>query len=222
MKKSILLMSILVILLVIVLSNNSIAASNRSVYVNYSMIKNYSNQYYTEIKDNVTDMGYACWGYKNPSNTTVIENMKKSDIFIASGHGAPGEFACNNGTYIVGKNMGSSGTYIALSTLPGGSLSNLKLAFWYSCNSGITQSEWGNLVDVTISKGAKCAVGWKDEIHENINIEWNRLFFEKVKSETIVEGFRHADYWLEANMGTAAKNEMQKRYEQGNIYQTLY
>lgn len=73
-----------------------------------------------------------------------------------------------------------------------------------------------------MSKGAKCVVGWKGELKEDQNVEWNRLFFEKIQNETIVEGFRHADYWLEINMGTDAKNRMQNRYERGNIYQTLY
>ncbi len=218
MKKSILLF---IILLGIVLTNSSFAAYG-AVYVDYMDNFSMSKEIYSEITDYATDMGYTCYGRRNPTNSAMISHMKSSNIYIASGHGSPGLFESSGGTYIVGKNMGSSGTYIALSTLPSSSLKNLKLAFWYSCESGLTESEWGNLIDVTVDKGAKCTVGWNDSIKEEEDVIWNKLFFEKVQTETIVEGFRHADYWLEVKKGTAAKNRMQNRYERGNIYQTLY
>lgn len=60
MKKSILLVTTIVSLLTIVLRNNSIAVSNGSVYVNYMMLEQKSNQYYTKIISYTKNMGYSC------------------------------------------------------------------------------------------------------------------------------------------------------------------
>ena len=52
--------------------------------------------------------------------------------------------------------------------------------------------------------------------------EWNRLFFEKAKKDTVVESIRHADYWLLSLQGTEAHNNMGNRNEKGTITHTIY
>lgn len=49
-----------------------------------------------------------------------------------------------------------------------------------------------------------------------------QVIFEKAKSDTVVESFRHADYWIAFLKGADAKTRMQSRYENGNINQTIY
>jgi len=58
-----------------------------------------------------------------------------------------------------------------LKDLPDGSLSKLRLAVWEGCFTALTASDpsnnFGNLVDGTVAKGAKCAVGFTNFIYLN-------------------------------------------------------
>ena len=59
--------------------------------------------------------------------------------------------------------------YKLLKDLPDGSLSKLRLAVWEGCYTALTASDpsnnFGNLVDGTVAKGAKCAVGFTGFIY---------------------------------------------------------
>ena len=79
-------------------------------------------------------------------------------------------------------------------------------------------------MDAINGRGAKCTVGWSDTIHMECAVRWNQLFWEKLynENETIVEGFRHADYWILAEYGDSIYQEFSaNRVERGDIYQNL-
>lgn len=82
-----------------------------------------------------------------------------------------------------------------------------------------------SIVDAIAGRGAKCTVGWSDKINAYGASYWNQLFWEKIYNddETIVEGFRHADYWLPYEYGSDIANVLSgNRVERGDIYQYLY
>ena len=222
MKKRILIFPVVIITLLFLLSSYVGAASGVTSICYSTADLPYATHMYTDSRNHITDMGYICRGYEPNGNEVVLNCLKESKVFVAVGHGAPGVIQCSAETYLTGKGAGSTGKYIAISTIPNGSLKDLKVALWYGCNVGSTGSSWGNIVDVTKSKGAKLAVGWTVTTIIGEMTEWNRLFFEKAKSDTVVEGFRHADYWIPLLKGSAAKTRMQSRYENGDIYQTIY
>ena len=222
MKKRILIVSMIVFTFLFFLESYAFAASGVASICYCTVNLPYATHMDTDSRNHITNMGYICRGYESIGNTIVLRCLKESKVFVAVGHGDAGVIQCSANTYITGKGAGSSGNYIAISTIPNGSLNNLKVALWYGCNVGSTGSSWGNIVDITKSKGAKLAVGWTVTTVIGEMTEWNRLFFEKAKSDTVVESFRHADYWTGFLKGSAAKTRMQSRHENGDIYQTIY
>ena len=155
-------------------------------------------------RDYTTNMGYKYLSYQNANNTNFLENLRNSEIFIYVGHGAAGMLlgAKNND---INQNVFASSSIsgaVDISSLPAGSLSNLKLFMTYSCEAGNTGPS-GNIVNIVKNKGAQVAVGWKTEVIIGVANNWNKYFFQKVydEHESIVEGFRHADYWLLNNVG---------------------
>ncbi len=222
MKKRILIVTMVISTFLIFFSGYVCAASGVASICYSTADLPYATHMYTDSRNHITGMGYICRGYESNGNKVVLDCLKESKVFVAVGHGAPGIIQCCANTYLTGKGAGSTGNYIAISTIPNGSLNNLKIALWYGCNVGSTGGSWGNIVDVTKNKGAKLAVGWTVTTIIGEMTEWNRLFFEKAKSDTVVEGFRHADYWISFLKGSAAKTRMQSRYENGDIYQTIY
>ena len=84
---------------------------------------------------------------------------------------------------------------------------------------GYTGSVYGDICQQTINKGAQAAVAWRGVMVTSEANEWNRLFFEKAKTDNIVESFRHADYWTEVILGTPVSNPLKYyRNEKGDIY----
>lgn len=183
----------------------------------------YATHMYTDSKNHLLNMGYTCRGYESNGNKVVLDCLKESKVFVAVGHAQPGMIQCSDTTYLTGTGSGTSGNYIAVANIPNGSLNNVKIALWYGCQLGSTGgTNRGNIVDVTKNKGAKLAVGWTVDTIIGEMTEWNRLFFEKAKNNTVVESFRHADYWIPILKGSKAKERMQSRHENGDIYQTIY
>jgi|GEM_PF-1744070 hypothetical protein len=223
MKKRKIIVLMTLVIAILLLRDNHVSAASGVASICYSTANlPYSTHMYTDSRNHITKMGYICRGYESGSNITVLECLKESRVFVAVGHGDGGVIQCNENTYLTGKGAGNSGKYVAINTIPNGSLNNLKIALWYGCNIGTTGGSWGNIVDVTREKGAKLAVGWTTTTVIGEMTEWNRLFFEKAKSDTVVESFRHADYWIAFLKGADAKTRMQSRYENGNINQTIY
>lgn len=163
-------------------------------------------------------MGYSVYGYNNSTNANILNQLDSSAIMVMHLHGSPGVQAMANSTYLSGTG-GNGGNIKAVSSLLSGSLNQMKIAIYYGCETGIVSSTYGDISQQTVNKGAQAAVAWKvSTIVPDVN-EWNRLFFEKAKTDNIVESFRHADYWLRYSKGDDAGDRMQiTRNEKGNIY----
>lgn len=163
-------------------------------------------------------MGYTVESCNNWDNNQVLNQLDRDKIFIVHRHGSPGRQAFANSTYLCGTG-GNGGTYKAINSLSNGSLSNLKIAIYYGCSTGAVSSTYGDICQQTVNKGAQCAVAWTVTTYVNEVNEWNKAFLDKCKNDTIVEGYRHADYWTGVWQGSDARARMENnRNEKGNIY----
>ena len=173
---------------------------------------------YDYAKTHGQSMGYNVYGYNNSTNANILNQLDSSAVMVMHLHGLPGVQAMANSTYLSGTN-GNGGYIKAVNSLSSGSLNQMKIAIYYGCETGIVSATYGDICQETVNKGAQAAVAWEvTTVVSDVN-EWNRLFFEKAKTDNIVESFRHADYWLRYMAGDDAGDRMQiTRNEKGNIY----
>ena len=159
---------------------------------------------HNSTRDYTQNMGYTYEAYSNENNSNFLERLRTSEIFVYAGHGSSGQLLgkkdADYGTAVFASSS-INGT-VSISSLPAGSLNGMKLFMTYSCNGGSTGAN-GNIVNIVRNKGAQVAVGWKTEVQIGVANKWNEYFFQKVynEQESIVEGFRHADYWILNNVG---------------------
>lgn len=176
---------------------------------------------YSQVTGYLSNMGYTAQGYNYVTSTQAYENMKSASGFVIHMHGDPGRQSMANNTYLVGTN-GDRFVSRAISDMFYNDLLGMKIAIYYGCSTGVTTSVYGDIAQQTVNKGAMASVAWKVTTYTNEVNEWNRLFFEKAQNDTIVESYRHADYWLRNNLGNTAGDRMQNnRTERGNIYQKI-
>lgn len=204
-----------------------IHAASGPVYVYYQDETGASRKpTYTYTNKYMSSIGYSVEGRKNWDSSGLLYALDDAKIFVAHFHGSPGK---QDTGYINGQSYGiagrnADGTYYKnVNTMANNSASQLKMAIFYGCSTGDPNSTFGNLPYTIVNRGAQTAVAWTVTTYVPEVNEWNRLFFEKAKEDTIVESFRHADYWLRVNKGDTAGDRMQKnRNEAGNIYGYVY
>ena len=177
---------------------------------------------YTDAKSHLQSMGYSVYGYNNYGIGLLYGHLSNGEIFVAHNHGSPGvQIMKNNNEQITAKTSGDG--KINISALSANCMDQMKIAIFYGCKTGLVFNTTGDLPAEVVNKGATAAVAWKVNTYPGSVNTWNRLFFEKAKSDTIVESYRHADYWLEAIEGKNSANIMKNnRNEKGNIYATIY
>jgi len=119
--------------------------------------------------------GYAAF-VKGPQNAnTLLYNLQHDTLMGFHGTGAEspyfgGVLAKDTKIFSVPEpSYPASLGFKFLKDLPDGSLSKLRLAVWEGCFTALTASDpgsnFGNLVDGTVAKGAKCAVGFTGFIY---------------------------------------------------------
>ena len=198
----------------------SLAASG-SIVVHY--LDSIRKPTYDYTKKHGQSMGYSVYGYNNSTNEDILNQLKSSSVIVMHLHGSPGVQVMANYTYLSGTN-GNGGNIKSVSSLSSGSLNQRKIAIYYGCETGVVSKTYGDICQQTVNKGAQTAVAWEvSTIVGDVN-EWNRLFFEKAKTDNIVESFRHADYWLRYTISEDAATRMgsSNRNEKGNIYGVIH
>lgn len=222
-KRKIKLLMVLVgICLLGILVNNPIFAATGNATVVYDSTMKGGTDIPSKCQSHIKSMGYTFNQYDLPKHTNVVSYMKNAKVFVSGLHGAPGTINCGNNSIIVAKGSLNSAHAMSLNTIANGSFSNMKIALIYGCKTGEPDATYGDIISMIQSKGATCAIGWKETTYTARVSEWNRLFFEKAKKDTVVESIRHADYWLLSLQGTDAHNNMGKRNEKGTITHTIY
>lgn len=204
-------------------SDKALAASG-DAHIHYYKEQGYVDRTptYTNSKAHLQNMGYTVHGYDNYGIGLIWGQLTNGKVFVVHNHGAPGaQLMSGSGEQITAVTTGTG--KLAISSMSSGLMSDMKIAIFYGCKTGLVLSTTGNLPQQVVNKGATASVAWKVDTDINSVNEWNRLFFEKAQSDTIVESFRHADYWLEVIEGTTSANVMKNnRTEAGNIYATIY
>lgn len=172
---------------------------------------------HTHTQSNTQEMGYSYFSRRNNTSSDVFLNdLKNNAIFVWHGHGAAGMIGYTNQDVLI--------TSATVSSLASNSLSNVKIALLLTCNGGSTPTNGVSMVDAVNGRGAKCTVGWDVTINTQCATRWNQLFWEKLndENETIVEGFRHADYWITDEYGSTIQTMFSgHRVERGDIYQNI-
>ena len=149
------------------------------------------------VKNKLSSMGY------NPSDRHYddraidgFEELKNTDVFFFSGHSSSGRLQ-------FGKSSAGRFTFIfadgplspRISEMPQNQLSNLKLALYLGCNTGITDSNHGNLVYKTSDKGAKCVIGFKKSINSIAADYWARQFYDKLDNRQNIGNAFDSAWW---------------------------
>ena len=210
----------------IILLPNLVYAASGNVTVHYYNEKNNGGLQYRQgtfdyTKEHMGSIGYNVQGHDNMGSSTVLSSLQNDKILVIHTHGRRGCQLMKTNWFCALAPEGE--TITAVNSIGNGTASQMKIAIYYGCNTGIADSKYGDLPRKTVEKGAQAAVAWTIETDVNYVNEWNRLFFEKAKSYNIVEGFRHADYWLREIKGADAADDMQlNRNEKGKIYGYVY
>lgn len=194
----------------------SVKAASGQIVVHY--LDSSRKPTYTYTKQHGESMGYTVYGYQDSSNANILNQLQSSVAIVMHSHGSPGVQSMGSDTHLAGKN-GNGGYVKSIDSLASNSMSQMRIAIYYGCETGKVHQLFGDICQETVNKGAQTAVAWKvSTVNLHVN-EWNRLFFEKAKTDNIVESFRHADYWLRSIKGDDAADRMQlTRNEKGNIY----
>lgn len=105
--------------------------------------------------------GYNCYSSQNLSAYAWYTNMKSDAVFISCSHGSPGYIEANGGSFIIGKGGINSWPDYYISDMSSSDIADLKLFMAIGCETGLTHSTYGNLLDEARAKGADIAIGWE-------------------------------------------------------------
>nr|WP_321350654.1 PKD domain-containing protein [uncultured Methanoregula sp.] len=131
-------------------------------------------------------LGYSAeTKYYNQTNNmrSYIQNRLSNDgIFFFDGHGLDG----GGGIKV---NDDRDEWYYAHGSLDYNfndisSFSLMRLAVLLGCQTGLTSSSNGNLVDVIINKGGKCAMGWTKDLSWDLSPQYGTEFWNQMDGQT--------------------------------------
>ena len=109
-------------------------------------------------------IGYFSSITPNLGSYMTCKYMGESDVFVIISHGFAGRVNCAGSTLSALKPPGSSDQSIA-EEYGSGQLSKLKFAYFGSCKSAATDTNYGNLAEYTVNTaGAQCSLGFKYDV----------------------------------------------------------
>lgn len=122
----------------------------------------------------LSNMGYNANNFPNYSASSAFDALPSTRIFMFSGHASTTllEFYSSNmSSYIYLSGV----SYPTMSSLSSTALSDVRLAIFCGCKTAENSS--GNFVDMSLSKGASCAIGWTKLIKGGGINRWIPRFF---------------------------------------------
>lgn len=158
----------------------------------------------------LNSMGYTGYYLTNCPIYMVYSTLSSSRIIFIDGHGL---LAIRNGVSYIGGGIQTKEGHWLVGTIPdepisgelrkiggdnGINLNNLKLALYMACWSARTSDEYGNLAQLTASKGADISIGFTDEINLNKAKVWSDTFWESAKTKSVADSVidaRNAAFW---------------------------
>lgn len=152
------------------------------------------------IKSTLWSMGYDADNYLNNSASAVFSTIASSRIVMIHNPAGAGYMtmpASIGHTYLCANNHANIQSYSrGLSALAAGAMSNTALAIYLGDYTANTHGAYGNLVEMTLSKGASCAIGWYNELDRTFSTGWANAFFDKLnQNRSITAAIGAADTW---------------------------
>ncbi len=147
----------------------------------------YTRDVAQNIIPSLWSMGYTAIEYENNSANAATTVYSTSDIIVTASHGYSGIMIFNS-SRLFANQIGST-TNSADKSLysDAGDASELDLVIYGTCFSGC-DSNFGNLVDVTLEKGAYACFGWENTIYTTPMAIWfDKLFEELATGKTVAE-----------------------------------
>ena len=121
----------------------------------------------------LSNMGYNTQNNTNHAASSAYSSIQSSRVFVFNGHANSQLLEFYNGSsYIYAQNNYST----SLSQLSSTSLSNSRLILFAGCYTSSDNST-NDFVDIALSKGASCAIGWPDTNKVGGWRKWIPLFF---------------------------------------------
>ena len=154
-----------------------------------------------DIIPSLWSMGYTATEYENNSANAALRVLPSSDIFTVSSHGNSGRMYFNNQTIYASLSTFTENDYAQVQNemkdlnreIAADELSGLDLAVYACCKTGLSEP-YGNLVDITLQKGAYICIGWKQEIRNDIINDWlDKLFDELATGKTVAAAINLAN-----------------------------
>ncbi len=171
-----------------------------------------------EISRRIKGMGYRGEFYINSPGENIIKEMEDASLFYFAGHGLGERGGAFLASYHVKESKNSFNdlvtastdmetgvrsdtglTYYSLNEVFTGdrNLDKVKLAYFSSCNSGLIDSQHGDLLKTTVDLGADVAIGFTGLIHSLRSDNFDRRFFGSLqRGNTIGESIEYAESGL--------------------------
>lgn len=112
--------------------------------------------------------------YPNPTAGDARSRMSSDNVFFFDGHGGPGIIQFPDGSGIIALNTGAYPQYLQGS---GGALSDIILAVYMACNTGVTSGAYGNLLGQSYTEGIDQSIGWTSNIDSGYSGYWSDRFW---------------------------------------------
>lgn len=160
----------------------------------------------TEVLPHLWYLGYDAGEYRNNSAASGITALKKSNIFIVDNHGNAGRIRFDTSStnltrlYATNSSLNGGSDRAIMQNVSGNGLSNVDLVLYMGCLTGNTDPVYGNLVDATLSKGARCVYGWTEVTNVHDGTGWtNELFVGFTQGNNAYTSSMLADFWASEN-----------------------
>ena len=206
--------------------SSNVSASTITVHYNNSDANRLPT--YTAIQSYMGST-HSVNGYNNGGNSSALNQLKNSVFFVAHHHGDPGRQYLNGSSNGISGTNGDGTTWKAISSMSTQVSKPLYMAIYYGCQTGKTNTSYGNIMSQTTSKVGKSAIAWTIDTYVNDVNLWNKYFFQKgaVSTSTGAAALTYADTSLAADSGAIAALDMKNNRVSSGYYtwtfsQTLY
>ena len=137
------------------------------------------------IQSCLTDLGYTANRYSDTHAYYVRRTMHQDKVFAIVSHGAPGLVVCRDGVTTMSASAVSSddNNYSLAAWFGSGNLNGLLFAYYGGCETAVTSSTYGNLLNYTTDfLRASSALGFSKTVYDPYTGYYEGRLFEYLKS----------------------------------------
>ena len=159
------------------------------------------------------NLGYDTGEFLNNHARACYTVLPDCDILTVATHANAGLMnmkSSSQNSFFYGSAPLDTSTYNrAFSNFEVGGLGNVDLILLVGCKTGLTDTSGnrGNLVDMALSRGAMCAIGWRETIYQSDLINWCEQFtISMYRGYTVRDAMANTASWFDQNGGTSVVN----------------